>query len=354
MFLALREVRHQPTRFALIVAVIVLVAYLTFFLAALAEGLAHSYRSAVDHWGAASIVVTEASNDNVSASRLSPDQVAAVPSSAETSTLTAVPIVMETGIDDRTDAIAFGLPEASFLAPSLVEGSAPSDPMRQVVVDDSLKDRGWTLGQTFTLAGSHHEWKVTGFAHDHSFQALPVVFFQEDALVSQGPKFLASVPNAIISSRSLDGDPTIARAGLVVLDVQAFIATLPGYTAQVLTFSLMIGSLVVIASFVLAIFIYVLTLQKRSVLGILKARGVSTGYLIMSGAMQTAMLSMAGVMVGLVLTVASSLILPGSVPFRVDAGTDAVITAAFILFSVFGGLISVRVVSRIDPAEAIS
>lgn len=138
------------------------------------------------------------------------------------------------------------------------------------------------------------------------------------------------------------------------MDVQAFIATLPGYTAQVLTFSLMIGSLVVIASFVLAIFIYVLTLQKRSVLGILKARGVSMGYLIISGAMQTAMLPMAGAMVGLVLTVARSLILPGSVPFQVDAGTGGAITAAFILFSVLGSLVSVHVVSRISPAEAIS
>ena len=58
MFLALREIRHQPTRFALIVAVITLVAYLTFFLAALASGLAHSYRAAVDSWHAGSVILT--------------------------------------------------------------------------------------------------------------------------------------------------------------------------------------------------------------------------------------------------------------------------------------------------------
>ncbi|WP_353663893.1 hypothetical protein [Cutibacterium avidum] len=38
MFLALREIRHQRGRFALIVAVIALIAYLAFFLASLATG----------------------------------------------------------------------------------------------------------------------------------------------------------------------------------------------------------------------------------------------------------------------------------------------------------------------------
>lgn len=354
MFLALREIRHQPTKFALIIAVITLVSYLTFFLAALAGGLAHSYRSAVDDWSATSIVLTEASNNNVSASRLSEDQVAAVPTSADTSTLLTTPVVVEDATGTKIDASGFGLPNGSFLAPALVEGKAPTDPSRQVVADDSLKDEGWMVGQTFTLTGSDHEWEVTGFAHDQSFQALSVVFFQEQALIDNGPSSVAPTPNAVVSREDLAGDAALTDAGLEVLDSSAFINTLPGYNAQVLTFSLMIGSLIVIASFVLGIFIYVLTLQKRPVLGILKARGVPTGYLIVSGAVQTALLSAVGVAIGLALTVVSALALPRAVPFRIDALMDAAITAAFILFAVLGGLISVRVVSRIDPVEAIS
>lgn len=354
MFLALREIRHQPTKFALIVAVIALVSYLTFFLAALAGGLAHSYRSSVDDWKATSVVLTKASNSNVAASRLSEEQVAAVPTSPETSTLLATPVVLEDAAGTKLDASAFGLPDGSFLAPALVEGEEPSDPTRQVVADDSLKDDGWEVGQTFTLTGSDHEWEITGFAHDQSFQALPVVFFQDQALIDAGPSSVSPAPNAVVSREDLSGDTAIGDAGLQVLDSSAFVNTLPGYTAQVLTFSLMIGSLIIIASFVLGIFIYVLTLQKRPVLGILKARGVPTRYLIASGAIQTALLSAFGVAVGLALTLGSALALPRAVPFRVDPLMDAAITAAFILFAVLGGLISVRVVSRIDPVEAIS
>lgn len=354
MFLALREIRHQPTRFVLIVAVIALVSYLTFFLAALAGGLAHSYRSAIDHWGATTVALTDASNDNIAASRLSTAQVDAVPVSETTTTLVSATVVAQDGDGARTDVAAFGIDLDSFLAPALVEGSAPGDASREVVADDSLKAEGWRIGDTFTLTGSDHTWEVTGFAHDQSFQAVPVVFFDQGALVDDAPSSVSTTPNAVVSREDLSGDPSLTAAGLRVLTPQQLISTLPGYSAQVLTFSLMIGALIVIASFVLGIFIYVLTLQKRPVLGILKARGVPTGYLIASGAAQTGLLAALGVLVGLVLTLGTSLVLPRAVPFRSDLLTDVGITVAFLVFSLLGGLISVRVVARIDPVEALS
>lgn len=354
MFLALREIRHQPTRFVLIVAVIVLVSYLTFFLAALAGGLAHSYRSAIDQWGATSVALTDASNDNILASRLTSAQVAAAPDSRETATLVTSAVVAEDKGGTKTDIYAFGLTEGSFLAPTLTEGAEPTDPTRQVVADDSLKALGWKIGQSFTLTGSDHTWEVSGFAHDQSFQAVPVVFFDQTTLIKDGPSSVSPTPNALVSRTDLSTDSAITGSGLDVLTTGTFISTLPGYSAQVLTFSLMIGSLIVIASFVLGIFIYVLTLQKRAVLGILKARGVPTAYLIGSGAFQTGLLAACGVAAGLALTLLTSLVLPRAVPFRADPLADLAITAAFLVCSLLGGLISVRVVSRIDPVEAIS
>ena len=51
---------------------------------------------------------------------------------------------------------------------------------------------------------------------------------------------------------------------------------------------------------------------------------------------------------------ATSLVLPRAVPFRISAPLDLLIVTAFIAISVIGGFISVRVISRIDPVEAIS
>lgn len=370
MFLALREIRHEPMRFGLIIAVIALVAYLTFFLASLASGLAQSYRAAVDGWGAGSIVLTDASNESISASRLTPEQLAAAQELAEGVGTAADPLISvaavaqasdlrdEAGDPLRVDVFAFGIDPAGALAPTVTSGSPISDPTREILVDDSLTAEGLAVGDTVTLLGSDHEWTIAGLTRGTTFQAAPVITVDATALRGHAPSSLSPAVSAVVLDADLSEEPSAvdsaAQAELQLLGTEEFIRTLPGYSAQVLTFSLMIGSLVLIASLVLGIFLYVLTLQKRPVLGILKARGVPTAYLIHSGGAQTTILASTGVAVGMAATHLTSLVLPTAVPFRFSPQLDAAITAAFIVVSVIGGLISVRVVTRIDPVEAIA
>lgn len=383
MFLALREIRHEPARFALIVAVIALVAYVTFFLAALAVGLAHSYRAAIDSWNADAVVLTDASNENVAASRLSDEQVrqaeedVSAAGEADVAPLIAQAAVAEltdadgaarrapdAGSEDdqlKSDVYAFGIDLDGALAADVTQGRAISDPGTEVLLDDSLLEDGWALGDHLQLAGTDHVWTVVGLTHDDTFQAAGVVTVDADALKEAAGQVLAPSINALVITGASwdDTAPTsltsrLSDDGLNLLTPEAFIKTLSGYSAQVLTFSLMIGALVVIAALVLGIFLYVLTLQKRPVLGILKARGVPTRYLVASGGAQTTILAGTGVLAGLVLTLLTGLVLPDAVPFRLSPVLDAGITVAFILVAVLGGLISVRVVARIDPVEAIA
>ena len=370
MFLALREIRHEPVRFGLIISVIALVAYLTFFLASLAVGLAHLYRAGIDGWNSGSVAITDASNENLSASRLSDNQLSTAQTLA-TDNGTTASTVMSTaavaqaeGVTDedgealRDDVFAFGIDLDGELSPAVTSGHTISDPTKEILVDDSLQAKGLKAGDTIRLLGSDHDWTIAGFTHDTTFQSAPVVTLDGQALSKHGPTSLSPAVSAVVFKADLTGDSQAMKsaqdAGLRILTSEELIRTLPGYSAQVLTFSLMIGSLILIASTVLGIFIYVLTLQKRPVLGILKARGVPTGYLVRSGCAQTLVLSVTGIGIGLLLTVVTSLVLPGTVPFRLSGPLDLLIAAAFVLVSVIGGLISVRVVSRIDPVEAIS
>jgi len=352
MFLALREIRHEPVRFTLIISVITLVAYLTFFLASLAVGLAHRY------------------HENLSASRLSDKQLEAATALAKDNGTTASALMStaavaqapdvkeEDGEALREDVFAFGIDLDGQLSPPVADGRTISAPDSEVLVDDSLKSKGLAVGDTLRLLGSDHDWTVVGFTHDTTFQAAPVVTMDSQALRQYGPTSLSPAVSAVVFTSDLTTDSKVTQsakdAGLTILTTEELVRTLPGYSAQVLTFSLMIGSLIIIASTVLGIFIYVLTLQKRPVLGILKARGVPTSYLIRSGCAQTLVLSVAGIGIGLLLTIATSLVLPRAVPFRISAPLDLLIVTAFIAISVIGGFISVRVISRIDPVEAIS
>jgi len=258
----------------------------------------------------------------------------------------------------REDVFAFGIDLDGQLSPPVADGRAISAPDSEVLVDDSLKAKGLAVGDALRLLGSDHDWTIVGFTHDTTFQAAPVVTMDSRALRQHGPTSLSPAVSAVVFTSDLTTDSKATQsakdAGLTILTTEELIRTLPGYSAQVLTFSLMIGSLIIITSTVLGIFIYVLTLQKRPVLGILKARGVPTGYLIRSGCAQTLVLSVVGIGVGLLLTMATSLVLPRAVPFRISAPLDLLIVTAFIAISVIGGFISVRVISRIDPVEAIS
>lgn len=370
MFLALREIRHQPARFSLIVAIVSLVALLSFFLCALAIGLAHSYRAAVDQWDSSAVVLTDASNSSLAASRLTPEQVDAAAAAAQDEGLTATALIAQGAVIERvgqsgpdaarTNVYAFGTDLDSPLAPAVVEGSPISDPAHEVLLDDSLASEGWAVGDTLTIAGTEHEWRVVGFTHDVTFQATGVLTVDAEALAEATSTALPTVPNAVVLSGAdwpevpASLTDALGDAGLTALSPADFVDELPGYSAQVLTFSLMIIALILIAALVLAIFIYVLTLQKRAVLGVLKARGVPTAYLVASGCLQTAVLAATGVAIGLGLTLLAGLVLPDAVPFMSSPPLIAAITGAFILFAVLGGLISVRVVARIDPVEAIA
>ena len=366
MFLALREIRHQRGRFALIVAVIALIAYLAFFLASLATGLAHSYRSAIDDWDATSVALTDDSNESVTASRLSKDQVEVATTDNDAEPLVVSGVVLKAADSSQSgrakvSAFAFGIDRFGFLAPEKVgggitEGRSIEHPDSEIVVDDTVAREGWQVGDKLQLNSNSHTWTIVGFTHDQTFQATPVIFVDEKALAKEPPTDAPVAVNAVVSR--IGWSPSQARdlgqAELTTLSSDDFVKNLAGYDAHALTFGLMIGALVIIASFALGIFVYVLTLQKRAALGILKARGVPTSYLVRSGAIQTLLLALVGLAVGLALTLLTGTVLPDKVPFQFTWWLYGITTAVFALFSVIGGLLSVKVISGIDPVEAIS
>jgi putative ABC transport system permease protein len=145
----------------------------------------------------------------------------------------------------------------------------------------------------------------------------------------------------------------LGNSSLKWQSIRDFSFTLPGYNAQVLTFSLMIGFLIAIASLVLAVFMYVLTLQKKNIFGVLKAEGIPNGYISRSVIIQTLILSLLGLAAGLALTVITSIFLGSKVPFLINPIFFSGIASLFLFLAVAGSLVSVRSVTKIDPVEAI-
>lgn len=360
MFLAWNEIKFDKTRFALIIGVMALVSYLVLFLVGLAYGLGMENRTAVDKFAADAIVLTDESNTNINMSMFGQGLADDVEAD-EIAVLGQAPNVVrregESGEDAKIDVTFFGIKTDQFIMPDVVEGDV-FDEDYEVVADISLQEEfDLQVGDNLKIAGSDIEVEVVGFTEDAKFNVAPVLYstvatYQDVRFEQIDDSAEGRISALVVRSESLD-QVELNDDNLKLYPVKDFINELPGYTAQVLTFGIMIGFLIIIAAIVIGIFMYVLTVQKSSLFGVMKAQGISTSYIAKSVVTQTFLLAGIGVSIGLAATIGTSLVLPPVVPYQNNFLFLGVITALLILFAVLGAFFSVRTVAKIDPLEAI-
>ncbi len=318
MFLAINEIRHSKLRYALVTGVMFLIAYLVFFLTGLAYGLAQDNRMAVDKWEADQILLTEEANDNLNMSMLPRSLYDEVDAPEKAVLAQTAGVVTKEDNGEKVDVTFFGIDPDQFLAPNITDGEmfASDD---EAVADSSIEEEyGISIGDTIKLAGSDKKLKIVGFTDNARFSVAPVLYtsigaYQEIRFEKEDDSENARI-NAIVTRGKIKEVPD----DLVATDISKFINELPGYNAQVLTFGFMIGFLIVIAAIVIGIFIYVLTMQKSEIFGVMKAQGISSRYIAFSVIAQTFLLATSGVLIGGLATIGTALVLPAAVPFQIN------------------------------------
>ena len=353
MFLAINEIRHSKLRYALVTGVMFLIAYLVFFLTGLAYGLAQDNRMAVDKWEADQILLTEEANDNLNMSMLPRSLYDEVDAPEKAVLAQTAGVVTKEDNGEKVDVTFFGIDPDQFLAPNITDGEMfASD--NEAVADSSIEEEyGISIGDTIKLAGSDKKLKIVGFTDNARFSVAPVLYtsigaYQEIRFEKKDDSENARI-NAIVTRGKIKEVPD----DLVATDISKFINELPGYNAQVLTFGFMIGFLIVIAAIVIGIFIYVLTMQKSEIFGVMKAQGISSRYIAFSVIAQTFLLATSGVLIGGLATIGTALVLPAAVPFQINLLFFASISVMMILIAMLGAFFSVRTIVKIDPLKAI-
>jgi len=353
VFLAWNEIKNNKLRFSLIIGVLTLVSYLVFFLSGLANGLENLNKEAVDKWDAEGIILTDESDITLPQSSFEKSEYDGNGAS-ETAALGQFNTIA-TSDDNKANVAIFGINEDEFIMPDVLEGEVFSNE-GEVIADDSLKDEGFKIGDELELSSIDEKLTIVGFTEDAKFNAAPVLYgtFETYKNVRFGEQAEANenLINAYVV-RTDNLDEISVDDSLKVIPTQTFIENMPGYTEQNLTLTLMIYFLFVVSAVILAIFLYVLTIQKISIFGVMKAQGISNRYLSNSVVAQTFLLALAGVIVGFGLTVLTGLFLPAAVPVAFNY-FDMLIYGAFLVgVSVLGALFSVQTIVRIDPLKAI-
>ncbi|MGT2845823.1 ABC transporter permease [Streptococcus massiliensis] len=350
MFLAIKEIFYHRGRYRLVVAVVFLITYMVFFLSSLSVGLARLNRLALDNWQASSVVLSEYANNNLTASTLSETDYKAYLTKENIAELGQMAVVAsQEGKAKKVNAQVFGLTEDSFLAPPIVAGRKAQE-FGELVADKSIEQKGLALGDTIQLNGSKKTYKIVGFTQNNSFFTQPVLFMSLDDLreLKYGS---AKVKNS--SLLVVKDQEKISGQGLKQISLATLIKNIPGYQAQVLTFSFMIGAMVVITALVLGIFIYIITIQKIHLYGIMRAQGISSRTIIASIFWQIFILVSLGMGLAMLMLVVTQQFLPASMPFYSDWQAYALLTLVMLLMSLLGGFLSIHKVSKIDPIVAI-
>ncbi|RDK35129.1 ABC transporter permease [Staphylococcus aureus] len=348
MFLAWNEIRRNKLKFGLIIGVLTMISYLLFLLSGLANGLINMNKEGIDKWQADAIVLNKDANQTVQQSVFNKKDIEN--KYKKQATLKQTGEIVSNG-HQKDNVLVFGVEKSSFLVPRLIEGhKATKD--NEVLADETLKNKGFKIGDTLSLSQSDEKLHIVGFTESAKYNASPVIFTNDATIAKINPRLTGDKINAVVVRDTNWKDKKLNQE-LEAVSINDFVENLPGYKPQNLTLNFMISFLFVISATVIGIFLYVMTLQKTSLFGILKAQGFTNGYLANVVISQTLILALFGTAFGLLLTGVTGAFLPDAVPVKFDVLTLLVFAIVLMIVSVLGSLFSILTIRKIDPLKAI-
>lgn len=373
MFIALRDLRYAKGRFLLMGAVVAMVALLVVMLTGLANGLANDNISGIRDLPAAGISFSATTPANYGRSTVSLEQVAkagAWPGVTAATPLGNTLFNGRTSAGTSVDLSMFGVAPDGFLAPTPQTGQPLGSTPNGVLVSKALVDKGVKAGDTIELDRVHTTLTVIGTLGAESFGHIPVVYaplrlWQEATYgppggAPPGQSLPASVfeEASVVALQSMPSDKAAMdqTLGLTTLTLTDSFNASPGYKEETGTLVLIEFFLYAISAMLVAAFFSVWTIQRRSEIGLVKALGASTWYLVRDALGQATLVLVAATAVGVGVGVGLGALIAGSgsaVPFALAALPVASAAVLVIVLGLLGAAFTIRRITAVDPIIAL-
>lgn len=355
---ALKEIFFFKKKYFLIEGLVILMIFMVMFLSGLTNGLERIVSSAIETMDASYFVLDEDAEGNVPYSMLTDEQVTAV-EDLSVDDLSELNIQRSTfttdELKDSQDIHYFAVEEDSKLLPEIIEGDGLSGKEGQIVLNNTFKDDGIEIGDTLTDSNGETTLTVVGFTKDAMYGHGPVGFISQETYTAifqeENPQYTFR-PQAFATDDKAVLDEKVD--GTEVFEKQALIEKIPGYSAEQSTLQMITWVLVVASAAILAVFFYIISMDKRHQFGVMKALGMGMGTISFQQIAQVLLLATFGVIIGDLLTIGMASLLPAAMPFHLDMKDMLLISAAFIVITVLASLLSIRRIAKIDPIEIIN
>ncbi|MDQ1246626.1 MAG: hypothetical protein QG597_994 [Actinomycetota bacterium] len=354
--------RRAKLRFGLLTGAVALLVFLVLLLSTLSNALVTSLVGALQGLQTQGLVYADSARDNIVASRLPAESVAAVadvPGVASAAGLGTFTTKAELG-GEATEVQVFGFEPAGPGAPSgLSSGTLPQEP-GEAAVDGG----GVAIGDEIVLTPGGTQLTVVGLIRGAQFNALPTAYVSLDTYgqaVADANPGLPFVPINAVAFDVEDGQDPAAVADVIastVTGVSAYplgtaVDLIPGIESITQSFGILAGLTFVIGIVVIGFFFLILTVQKMRAFTLLRAIGTSNGRLAASVAVQIVIVVLVASALAVLLTLLAVRGLNTGIPVTLQPGLIFGTVLAVLIFSLLAGLLSIRRIVRIDPATAV-
>ncbi len=359
--LALLEIRRRKLQFGFVTGVVALIAYLIIMVTGLGLGLYDAAGTALLNLNGDHLAYAANSNLSVIRSRLAEADVAevrALPGAEAATPIGYVAAVIEYAPEETDTAAIIGVIPGSFAEPEVVEGRPLDGP------DEILIDRSWArlagtrVGDSLALpiGFQTRNFTVAGIVDQGYFFFQPAMYVDLDSwqeLNFQGdPADRPAASLVLLQGRDLDG---LRGENWRVVTKEDGFNNIEGVQAQQSTVDALRYMGLLIGAMVIGVFFYVITLQKVSLLGVLKAIGAPGSYLIVQGLLQVLIVCALGavVAVGLALLTEATVLASDAIPINFTTGAMTTASISVVIAGVVGSLLSARQVASVDPIIAM-
>lgn len=364
MRLALRELARRPGRFVVATGALSIIALLLLLLGGLADGLFLGSTGAIRAQDADVFVYSADSRDSFLRSRITPElraEIEAVPGVGDTGGLgvallgAAVP-----GESDLADVAVIGY--------QLVPDGVPEPPPPgQGYADERLQAFGVDGGDVIGVGPEEVPIEIVGFVSDTNYLLQGAVWvdpatWREAQNSSRPDARIADGVFQVLLVRADDGMSPEALADLIDAETggatssltrEEAVFSLPGTEQQNSTFSAIIGVTFFVAGLIVALFFALLTIERTGLYGVLKALGASSWRLFAGLVVQAVAVAVIAFLIGGAITVALAAVIPPDIPVLFESSRVVTVAVGLVITAVVGGAISLRRITRIDPASAI-
>lgn len=266
------------------------------------------------------------------------------------------------------DVSLFGVQPGSFIAPTPTEGAALGSSPNGVIISNALVKKGVKIGDTIVLDRVGTELSVIGVTDKANYGHVAIVYaplrvWQEATYGPPGgPTAAAPLPESVYRLATVIASDVTSGTELAATDQQLALKTVsknesfngsPGYAEETGTLTMIKCFLYLIGAVLVGAFFTVWTIQRKGEIALVKALGATNGYVLKDAMGQAAIVLVVATAVGVLLGRLFGFAIPNGAPFSFDPLAVGLAGMFVILLGLAGAALSTRRITKVDPLIAL-